>query len=87
MVAAVESDGGTFRAGKPEPVFKGPFRGGTSGLALAGNNFADYDVTADAQRFVMFPAEDESGAGQHPHVTFVTHWFDDLARTFANKRN
>jgi serine/threonine-protein kinase len=56
MVAPVESSGDTFRAGKPEPVFKGPFRGGTAGLALAGNNFADYDVTADGQRFVITPS-------------------------------
>jgi serine/threonine-protein kinase len=87
MVASVESAGDTFRAGKPQPVFQGTFRGGAAGLPLAGNNFADYDVTADGQRFVMFPAADDDGAGQHPHVTFVTHWFDDLRRTFSSTRN
>jgi len=87
MGASVESAGDTFRAGKPQPVFQGSFRGGSAGLPLAGNNFADYDVTPDGQRFVMFPAADDDGAGQHPHVTFVTHWFDDLRRTFSIARN
>jgi len=87
MVASVESAGDTFRAGKPRPVFQGSFRGGTAGLALAGNNFADYDVTPDGERFVMFPAADDEGAGQHPHLTLVTHWFDDLRRTFSSVKN
>jgi serine/threonine-protein kinase len=87
MVASVDTAGDTFRAGRPRPVFEGVFRGGIRGVGLAGNSFADYDVTPNGQRFVMFPAPEDSGQGEHPHVTLVTHWFDELRRTFSTSRN
>ncbi|HLE20683.1 MAG TPA: hypothetical protein VJB88_06150, partial [Vicinamibacteria bacterium] len=83
MVASVEATGATFRAGKPRQLLQGSFRGGTNGVALAGNTFADYEVAPDGQRFVMFPSGEDSGQAEHPHVTLVTHWFDELRRTFA----
>ena len=83
MVASVEGTGDTFRAGKPRAVLQGSFRGGTDGIALAGNTFADYEVAPDSQSFVMFPSAEDSGQIEHPHVTLVTHWFDELRRTFA----
>ena len=83
MMAPVEAPGGTFRAGKPRPVMQGAFRGGITGISLAGNSFADYDVAPSGDRFVMFPSHGEAGERQHPHVTLVTHWFDELRRTFA----
>jgi serine/threonine-protein kinase len=82
MVASIETSGDTFRAGKPRVLFEGAFRGGIAGVNMAGNSFADFDVTADGQRFVMFPAT-EGGRIEHPHVTLVTHWFDALRTTFA----
>jgi serine/threonine-protein kinase len=87
MVASVEVTGDTFRAGKPRPVLEGAFRGGLGGLGLAGNTFADWDVTPDGQRFIMFPSVDDSGQVEHPHVTLVTHWFDELRRTFGGGTN
>ncbi|MEE9263851.1 MAG: protein kinase [Vicinamibacteria bacterium] len=87
MAASVDTAGDTFRAGKPQLVFQGAFRGGIGGIGLAGNSFADYDVTADGRRFVMFPAPKDSGQRNHPHVTLVTHWFDDLRRTFSGSAN
>ena len=84
MVASVETAGDTFRAGKPRPLFEGAFRGGIGGVGFAGNSFSDYDVTADGQWFVMFPAAEASGLAEHPHITLVTHWFDDLRRTFSS---
>jgi len=87
MVASVETAGDTFRAGKPRPLFEGAFLGGIGGVGLAGNSFADYDVAPDGRRFVMFPAPEDSGQRDHPHVTLVTHWFDDLRRSFSTTKN
>ena len=87
MVAEVETAGDTFRAGKPRPLFQGSFRGGLGSLPLGGNAFADYDVSVDGQRFVMFPAANGGTKAEHPHVTLMTRWFDDLRRPFAAGRN
>jgi serine/threonine-protein kinase len=83
MVASVDTSGETFRAGKAQPLLDGSFQGGTAGLGLAGNVFADYDVAPDGKRFVLFPGAEDSGQGVHPHATLITHWFDELTRTFA----
>jgi len=83
MVATIETVGETFRAGKPRPLFSGAFRGGVAGLPLGGYVFSDYDVAPDGKRFVMFPGAGPSGRAEHPHVTLVTQWSDELRRTFA----
>jgi hypothetical protein len=83
MVTSVETTGGTFRAGSPRVLFEENFRGGMGGIGFAGNTFADYEVTADAQRFIMFPGAENAEQEERPHVTLVTHWFEDLRRTFA----
>jgi dipeptidyl aminopeptidase/acylaminoacyl peptidase len=83
MAAPVETPGDSFRAGKPSPVLRGLFRGGIAGINLAGNSFADYEVFSNGERFVMFPSAGLGGAPQHPHVTLVTGWFDELDRTFS----
>jgi len=76
MVADIEVSGDTFRAGKPQTLVTGTFRGGASGLGMGGYGFPDYDVTRDGRRFVMFPQEIEQiRLGQ---VTLVTRWFDEL---------
>jgi len=85
MVASIEADGESIRTGKPARLFTGPFRGGLGGLAISGNTFADYDVSADGQRFVMFPSTEVESTNRGV-VTFVTRWFDDLAKTFASTR-
>ncbi|HEX9725090.1 MAG TPA: protein kinase, partial [Vicinamibacteria bacterium] len=86
MVASVEGLGDTFRAGKPREVLKGSFRGGTDGIPLSGNTFADFEVAPDGQHFIMFPSVENSGQVDHPHVTLVTRWFDELGRTFGGAR-
>ena len=53
------------------------------GVPLAGNSFADYDVAESGDRFVMFPSAADADERPHPHVTLVTHWFDELDHTFA----
>jgi hypothetical protein len=86
MVSAVETSVGAFRAGKPTVGLRGSFRGGIAGINLAGNSFADYDLSADKKHFVMFPSAGVTGEPEHPHVTLVTHWFDALNDTFASSR-
>ncbi len=44
-----------------------------------GFGYADYDVTADGQRFVMFPGGSQR-LRDSSHVTLVTNWFDELKR-------
>jgi serine/threonine-protein kinase len=83
MVADVETDGATFRAGKPRQLFAGAFQGGIGGIAVSGYSFPDYDVSADGRRFVVFPDPHKEGRGTHPHLILVTDWFEELRRTFA----
>jgi Tol biopolymer transport system component len=78
--AIVETSGDSLRIGKPSVVLEGQFRGGTTGIGIGGNSFADYDVSADGQHFVMFPAATKIGVAEHQHVTLVTHWFEELER-------
>ena len=83
MVASIEASGSGLRTGKPQLLFKGAFRGGAGGLGIASNTFADYDVAADGQRFVMFPAAVSKGTERVGLVTIVSNWFEDLNRSFA----
>ena len=85
MAASIEGVGDGLRTGKPTRLFTGAFRGGATGVAIGGNTFADYDVSADGQRFVMFPASDAESTNRGI-VTLVTPWFDELTRTFAKTR-
>jgi len=85
MSASIEGVGDSLRTGKPTRLFTGAFRGGATGIAIGGNTFADYDVSANGQRFVMFPASD-SDSTSRGIVTLVTPWFDELKRTFATAR-
>jgi Tol biopolymer transport system component len=85
MVASIEAQGDSLRTGKPVRLFTGSFRGGITGVSIGGNIFADYDVTPDGQRFVMFPATEVESTNRGM-LTLVTPWFDELSRTFANPR-
>jgi serine/threonine-protein kinase len=82
MGASVDTSGDSIRTGKPVQLFTGAFRGGLGGLSISGNTFSDYDVSADGQSFVMFPAT-EAESTNRGVVTVVTRWFDDLAKTAA----
>ena len=85
MAASIEGVGDSLRTGKPTRLFTGAFRGGANGIAIGGNTFADYDVSADGQRFVMFPASDAESTNRGI-VTLVTPWFTELTRTFTTTR-
>jgi Tol biopolymer transport system component len=85
MSASIEGIGDSLRTGKPTRLFTGAFRGGATGISIGGNTFADYDVSADGQHFVMFPASDAESTNRGI-ITLVTPWFDELKRTFATAR-
>jgi len=83
MAATIEVVGGGLRTGKPRQLFTGQFRGGSGGISIAGNSFADYDMSPDGKRFVMFPRAAASGEERAGIVTIVSSWFDDLSRAFV----
>ena len=78
MSVRASAEGGSFRASKPEPVFRGAFLGGLRGVTLPGFNFPDYDVSGDGRRFVMF----QGGVEKRPatRAKVVLGWFDELKR-------
>ena len=79
MVVAVETEGDSFGYGTTEQLFEGSFRGGVYGMIDTGFVYPDYDVTADGQRFVMFPGRSQR-QNDSDHVTLITNWFDELKR-------
>lgn len=83
MSASIESGGDSLRTSKPLRLFSGDFQGGSLGLSIAGNSFADYDVSADGRRFVMFSKAGDNSAERAGIVTLVAPWFDELTRTFT----
>jgi hypothetical protein len=85
MSASIDASAGSLRTGKPQQLFAGAFRGGIGGISIAGNTFADYDMTPDGKRFVMFPRGAVTGEERAGIVTIVSSWFDDLSRAFAAK--
>jgi Tol biopolymer transport system component len=85
MAASIDVADNSLRTGKPRQLFSGAFRGGIGGIAIAGNTFADYDMTGDGQRFVMFPRGAATGEERAGIVTVVSSWFDDLSRAFAGR--
>jgi serine/threonine-protein kinase len=78
VAAPVEIDGTTFRAGKPQQLFEGAWKGGLNGIGAGGLSFADYDVAPDGKRFAMFPDVEAGAKGGHQHLTLLTGWFDQL---------
>jgi hypothetical protein len=52
-------------------------------VRLPGYVFYDYDVSADGQRFVVFPRRTEQDAGSAT-VHVVSGWFEELRRLTAS---
>ncbi len=78
----VEAVGDEFRTGRPEFLF-GEIFGGPAGVRLPGYLFYDYDVSADGERFVVFPrrtGEDRNYSAVH----VVSGWFEELRRLTAS---
>ena len=74
----VEAVGDEFRAGRPVFLF-GDIFGGPAGVRLPGYLFFDYDVSADGERFVVFPRRTDQEAGSAT-VHVVSGWFEELRR-------
>ena len=77
----VEAAGDEFRAGRPEFLF-GEIFGGPSGVQLPGYVFFDYDVSADGERFAVFPRRTDQDSG-NASVHVVSGWFEELQRLTA----
>ncbi len=75
-VVPFEPDADEFTVGRAEELFTGAFVGPFS--RVAGEVYSDYDVTADGQRFVMFPRTSEDDQAGNDHVTLVFNWFEDI---------
>ena len=60
----------SFSAGRPRPLFTGPFSRGPDSI--------DYDISPDGESFVMVNA----GAEDRPatHVNVIFNWFEELKR-------
>ena len=69
MFAVEVSTDGTFERGLPTLLFEGPYRWGF-------NAIASYDVTADAERFLMI-TRDQSEATEM-QLNVVLNWFEEL---------
>jgi len=54
-------------------LFEGPYVG-------LGNPNANYDVFADAQRFVMIQQPPASGQAATPPLTVILNWTEELKR-------
>ncbi len=79
MAVTVDGSGQSFSVGKPKPVVEGEFLGGLFGVPVAGFIFADFDVTADGEDFIMFPGTEDQLS--QTHTTMVFNWFDELKKT------
>ena len=77
MVVAVDPTTPTFTYDRAEELFRGSFRGGRAGVLVDREPFADYDVTADGQRFAMFPGPSDD---DQDRVILVVNWFEELTR-------
>ena len=70
MAVEISAEGDSLRAGKPQEIFEGAF------LNLA--RFPAYDVSRDGNRFVLFPAAEDTGVVSRTHLNFIFNWFDTL---------
>ena len=72
VVIKVEPSG-TWRAGAPVELFRGPYL--SQGEGSLGRH---YDVAPDGQRFMMI--KNVRGADTIPHFVIVQNWLDELKR-------
>jgi serine/threonine-protein kinase len=66
----------TLTIGQPVMIFQGPYY-----VPRTGSPRAQYDVTADGQRFlVLAPSSGTDAASARPRIVVVQNWFDELRR-------
>jgi hypothetical protein len=67
-----------FSAGKPRPLFTGPYERTPS-------TFPNYDVSADGQRFLMLRSRAQSEQPE-TEITVVTNWIEELKRRLPDAK-
>jgi Tol biopolymer transport system component/tRNA A-37 threonylcarbamoyl transferase component Bud32 len=69
LMAVSVDTGASFRAGKPQRLFAGPYRGESQEAA--------FDVSPDSRRFLMIRSDDAATLRQ---INAVLNWFEELKR-------
>jgi serine/threonine-protein kinase len=70
----------TFKAGRPQELWKGRFSHGmSSSCGPPGVTSSNYDVTADGKRFLMIKDEDQDRAAS-TQIVVVLGWADEVRR-------
>lgn len=78
MVVPIKTAGG-FEAGKPSLLWEGHYSHGmSSSCGPPGVSSANYDVTADGQRFLMVKDNDQDNGSTK--IVVVLNWTEDLKR-------
>jgi hypothetical protein len=79
MMVVPVTIGGRFSAGPPAVLWTGHYSLGlSSSCGPPGVSSANYDVSADGQRFLMIKDQDEDMGATS--LIVVLHWADELAR-------
>ena len=76
----VEASGAAWSAGSPAKLLDGRYYtggGGSSGRM--------YDVSPDAQRFLMIKGDGTDASASQPAIIVVQHWDEELKRLMPTK--
>jgi len=80
MVAVSVSTAPSFKAGRPQELWKGHYSHGmSSSCGPPGATSSNYDVTADGKRFLMIKDDDQDRATSR-QIVIVQGWADELLR-------
>ena len=83
MMAVAVSIAPTFKAGRPQELWKGHYSHGmSSSCGPPGATSSNYDVTPDGQRFLMIKDDDQDRAVSK-QIVVVLGWADELRRMAA----
>lgn len=79
MMAVTVSMASTFKAGRPQELWKGRYSHGmSSSCGPPGATSSNYDATADGQRFLMI--KDEAPTAVSKQIVVVLGWADEVKR-------
>jgi Tol biopolymer transport system component len=79
MVVPISTEGGLFKAGRPSVLWSAPYSHGmSSSCGPPGVSSANYDVSADGQRFLM--VRDEAAEVSSASLVVILHWAHELVR-------
>jgi serine/threonine protein kinase/Tol biopolymer transport system component len=76
LMAVSVGTGANFRAGKPQRLFAGPYRGESQELA--------FDVSPDSRRFLMIKSDDAATLRQ---INAVLNWFEEVKHRVSPAKN